>query len=526
MPPPYLSDTALGSITFWDAVFGCCIILVIVVAIKLIMHTKPAAFYRFIHAVWNTRINDDKQNYRWMPQFMTFMFVLYFIGRVVHCILHYPLLCNVFGATVFEVGVIDAASSTVGAMLDVVLRHRRCPLLRKLSRAQAFLLDAMISATAYIGIVGYVLPNSSHYLAMTLVVLSQTMNNLNLDLQEIGTMRAEFVRDVVNNEDISDPMYKEIKKVGLKLTQLQVVLNYPATLIGSLLFGQSVGSAESIYDAYIIVGTLNLIAGLCMAFLWRNQTIEPPTSIESANRPRFRIRDDLRPGGRYFSVIAEVGVFNAFSMLVRNGYIRLLNLNAIEMDLAKDDVGFLVSVVFGISTAFFWLADVHQKKQTLGINDVEQVSKGMRKAGLLSFLLLGFGHCTMGVAADPSVSFLSNAYKVLVLSAIFFGFGQATSTGLRTARKDDVRDMLEELGHEENDIRTVLRFTASIATFSNIVNSLAVGVLGQLVGLKWVSYFYACVSFLGFCWTLRFSKNLKHLVEESCQNLTRHESDD
>jgi len=120
--------------------------------------------------------------------------------------------------------------------------------------------------------------------------------------------------------------------------------------------------------------------------------------------------------------------YNGLMQVVRNGYTRILALTVLSAGLPPNVVGKLLAVVYGTSLCFFWLAE------TAG------TGRGRKAVGLIAFALLGLGHLTIA---------LSSSYQGLLVSSLLFGFGQATSTGLRTVWKDEVRALLRKNDHRE-----------------------------------------------------------------------------
>eukprot|EP00747_Dinoflagellata_sp_TGD_P172185 gnl/TRDRNA2_/TRDRNA2_208037_c0_seq1.p1 gnl/TRDRNA2_/TRDRNA2_208037_c0~~gnl/TRDRNA2_/TRDRNA2_208037_c0_seq1.p1 ORF type:complete len:186 (-),score=23.96 gnl/TRDRNA2_/TRDRNA2_208037_c0_seq1:42-599(-) len=169
---------------------------------------------------------------------------------------------------------------------------------------------------------------------------------------------------------------------------------------------------------------------------------------------------------------------------------------ALTMGLPQADLKELVVVVFSLSACFFWLSDSSSSENSSN-GHVERIQ------GLMSFFLLGAGHALMGVA---------NNFHGLLISALLFGLGQATSTGLRTLRKDDVRMLLRANGHGEVYRKSAIRMLSGLSTATNVVNSLVVGFLGEYVGMGAAAIFYAGIAFVGFLWSFRLDIELSSLI--------------
>lgn len=115
--------------------------------------------------------------------------------------------------------------------------------------------------------------------------------------------------------------------------------------------------------------------------------------------------------------------------------------------------------------------------------------------GLIAFALLGLGHVTIA---------MSSSYRGLLVSALLFGFGQATSTGLRTVWKDEVRALLRKNEHREAYRKAMLRILAGLGTATAILNSLVVGYIGEHFGMQAAALIFFCVAIAGLYWTARF----------------------
>lgn len=211
---------------------------------------------------------------------------------------------------------------------------------------------------------------------------------------------------------------------------------------------------------------------------------EKKAADEVVEQGGANVWDEVKPGGRYFSVIVQVSTYTAVGSIVRHGYTRMLNLCVLEMDgVSNMQLGWLLAVTSGVSVCFFWLSDI----ATIGRR------RGKRYVGVVSFLLMGLGHFGLGLAAG---------FHGLLSSAIVFGFGQATSTGLGTLWKDDVRDTLREEGRSVHEEKLIMNILGSVRVMTLIGNSLVVGLLGKYVGLRWTSFFYAAIAALGLGLTL------------------------
>jgi len=491
-------------VTGWSA----CIL----VPIWLILQPSPRSYFNFIWTFFGVRMQRKPEGHRWLPHYFTVLFVAFLLSQGVTTILHYPLLVNNLGASVLQVGLIDAASFTISAALDMTLRAGP---LRKMPRSGLFVMHAVCSVLAYVVIIGLIIPNVAKGTALALVILAQVVAGLDIPFQEFGVMRNDAKDDfyaTVQEEihsgadtDASMLAWKDAGKISAKLGQLHVVMRYPATLVASAFFAilfylMPGDQRQDTFTAYIFIGVAGCILGLEQAYVWRGHTPNVGTAGKTSN-----VGADILPGGRYFTVLVEVGIFNAVSQAVRNGYPRMINLRALTMsDVHTSDIGRLMVVVFGISAAFFFLSDVGNASRA------SERWRSRRNIGLLSFTLLGVGHGLMGRA---------KGFKGLLASAIVFGFGQATSTGLRTVWKDEVRGLLRCDGHGEQYRKQLLRVLGAVGAMTNITNSLLMGVIGNTLGMSAASFIYAGMSVFGLIWTIRLNSSLRSRILSESQRL-------
>jgi len=467
------------------ALVGVAITSGVVFSIVRWLKPSPRSYLSFVRDVWKVRVEGDASKPRWLPHMFGALSCSYFFGQSVQAILHYPLLVDVLGANVLQVGIIDASSQFFAAAADVLLRTGPW---KYMSRSQHFLVHSALTAFSYIGIIGFLIPSfpsrRGNFWVLALVLLSQVLSGLHLMFTEYGVMRNDAKEDIQHDPTVL--IWTDPNKISTKLGQLQVVLRYPATLMASAVFSRFLSFPGGLYWAYIVVGVLTSLHGLYLSYCWRgheNSVVRQPPYLSPSPPALVRssiLWQDLRPGGRYFSKFLQVGIFNGMAQVVRNGYTRMINLTALTRNLPPQDIGTLVIIVFGVSVCFFWLSDnaAHHDER--------------RTAGLLGFFLLGAGHVSMGMAPG---------FKGLMVSSLLFGFGQAVSTGLRTVRKDEVRIMMRQDGHDEAYRKSMIRILAGFGTLTAIVNSLAVGFIGDTFGMDFASYFYGGVAALGFLWT-------------------------
>eukprot|EP00929_Paragymnodinium_shiwhaense_P061067 TRINITY_DN30494_c0_g1_i1.p1 TRINITY_DN30494_c0_g1~~TRINITY_DN30494_c0_g1_i1.p1 ORF type:complete len:549 (-),score=61.31 TRINITY_DN30494_c0_g1_i1:324-1970(-) len=497
---------------------GLLVLALVFVPIWRVLKPNPWSYISFVRSVWNVRIDNDPTKPRWLPQYYLPVFASYFLGQAVNTNLHYPLLIDKLGASVWQVGCLDAASQLTGACLDVGLRSGPW---RHLTRSKAFLFHALIYSFGYGVVVGYIVPQvSDTRLALLLVAGSQTFDSLQLAFSEFGVMRADAREDILESEDVVET-WRNPGKVVTKLGQLQVVLRYPAVLLASLIFSRML---SHIFEAYLTLGVLGCCVGLWQAYSWCGLSHEEEEQEDTgrSSNASHSFKDDLTSGdGKHVRLLFDIGVFNALSQVVRNGFPRMINLTALTLeDVPARDVGVLLAVVFSISLMFFWVSDIGSKGR-----DQYEASRARKYVGLLSFALLGLGHFLMGLA---------QGFKGLLVACIFFGFGQAMSTGLRTVWKDEVRAILRAEGYPEAYRKEFLRVLASLGGATQIVNSLLVGFIGDKFGMSYASIFYSVLAVAGFVWTLRvnvklmtslqqvsnrFGVDIKELVEEDSGGL-------
>eukprot|EP00927_Polykrikos_kofoidii_P038802 TRINITY_DN33229_c0_g1_i2.p1 TRINITY_DN33229_c0_g1~~TRINITY_DN33229_c0_g1_i2.p1 ORF type:complete len:382 (-),score=31.39 TRINITY_DN33229_c0_g1_i2:69-1106(-) len=298
----------------------------------------------------------------------------------------------------------------------------------------------------------------------------------------------------------------------------------------------------SIYDGYLGAGLIYVALYAHLAWLWSDHLKpkktkkadsvpeeSPADRLHQAITQRYwdhhtHTRDSLRV---YCWLIVKMGCYTAVLSVVRDGYMRMLNLRALEMQtLSKAEVGRLVAMIFAVSIVFFWLADVstsdalivkrNERTMSRGIGQMPRRSRilelwdqlrlgrmtaavepvgsnrGKVYAGLCSFAFLGASHTVLGLAEETDGLFFS---------AILFGFGQAISTGLGTIWKDEVRDVVRRRGANSGREKEVISCIGGIHVTLTIVNSMVTGFLGNTVGIRLASFFYSFLAVLGFVYT-------------------------
>lgn len=126
---------------------------------------------------------------------------------------------------------------------------------------------------------------------------------------------------------------------------------------------------------------------------------------------------------------------------------------------------------------------------------------------IFSFSVLGLGHLALGLSSSASGVFIS---------AFVFGAGEGISSGLRDLNKRDYRDKHGPLGDRsrvfvatklgrsvdddivEEEAKVVRRKVQGLASpwsdWCDILNSIAVGVIGHYCGMRFASFTYMGVA--------------------------------
>mmetsp|Transcript_168357 Transcript_168357/g.298316 ORF Transcript_168357/g.298316 Transcript_168357/m.298316 type:complete len:558 (+) Transcript_168357:57-1730(+) len=474
---------------------------------------SPRTYYRFFQKARNVYvIQDGKKRFRWMPHYFCAVGTSFFIGQAVFSTLHYPLLFT-FGASMTQICVLDACSGFLAAVIDFMLRSGPWG---KLSRKSAFLIAASLNAIGYTVIIGFIMPmlsNDWFWAQLFAVFVTQTLAGLNLTVQEFAVMRNDWREDVVSEMEGNDQVtltsfcgdISTSERYGLKLGHLSMLCRYLATIVANLIFGQYVNRKSHICSSYIFLGLLSAVHGIWLAWAWRKHVprkhIQEDVDIKqdvAAEEEESRLLKgplaDLRPGGQYFRMALSISFYNGGVEVVRKGYVRLLNLCVLQShSIADDDLSLLLTITFSISCVFFWLADTASHSVPDAANSVFKWIKhddspltGKMLVGTVSFLLMGLGHFFMGV--------WYNFYGLLV-SAVFFGLGQATSTGLGTVIKDDMRSLMRRHHRSEAYRNRLMRIVNGVTMGVSIASSLLVACFGNRPDIA--SKFYACLALGG-----------------------------
>lgn len=509
--PLGLGDYAIASLLF------TVLVLALLVPLYFYLKPSPKRYLDFIFSTFNVRVHDDAGGlrFRWMPHYWTAVFISFFIGQAVQTTLHYPLL-EALDASVLQMGLLDAVSSMVATVADVALRSNP-RLWGRLSRSRAFLYGAILNVIGYSVINGLILPRlDNNLLSLFAVFCSQTLTGLHLTFQEFAVMRNDWNEDIVAQIDTLDRSSKSTwtsEESGLKLAQLMVVCRYPATVMANLTIGKLVVYKSDICMTYLILGLMSAVQGIWLAWTWSKHTArkvaKKSSSVTLVNRQTSKTSltkaplADMSPGGAYFRMALNVAIYNAVLEVTRKGYVRLLNLTVLTTDIVADqDLSVILTLTFLVSWMFFWMADISSSevpshvqaaygniRRTLffGYSDTSVIT-GKMIVGIVSFILMSLGHFLMGFA---------RGFYGLMVSAVFFGLGQATSTGLRTVIKDDIRILLRNHDQEESYEKRFMRILNGYATAFTIISSLIVGCVGDYGTLQLASYFYAAVAILG-----------------------------
>jgi len=462
--------------------------VVVVVPLVIKLRPSPLSYVSFISQNWNVRIDRDDAQMPWLPHNFIAVFISIFVAQAVHCFLHYRLFFDVIGASVLEIGLVDAACHMTNAAATFG------PLLA-LPRWKTFALQGSLAGFGYILMLGIAVPNAGqHWLKLFLAFLGQAAATMPFAFISYSVMRNDAKQDIIRDSS-TEERWRNEDSVQAMLAQLQVMLKYPATLLASFVF-PSFTARYGIGNAYILVGCICIVLWAWLAWYWvgfgrpkwkeeeDEKEKEEEEEEEVTEREGVNVFDEIKPGGRYFAVILQVSTYTAVGSIVRHGYSRMLNLRGLEMnEVTPMQLGWLLSAISAVSVSFFWLSDI----ATIGRR------RGKRYVGVVSFVLMGLGHCVLGLAAG---------FNGLLSSAIVFGFGQATSTGLGTLWKDDVRDSLREEGRSVREEKLIMNIVGSVKVMTMIGNSLIVGLLGHFVGLQWTSFFFAAIAALGFGLTL------------------------
>lgn len=481
---------------------------------------NPFRYWHFMRDTWRVRVTQDgTARFRWMPHYFFAAGTSFFVGQAVLSTLHYPLLFT-FGATIQQIGFLDAISGLVAAIIDVILRSGPWG---RLSRSHAFLFAACLNCIGYTGIIGVLMPMLSDewsWQQWSAMFVTQTLAGLNLTFQEYAVMRNDWNEDIVfeMSNQSSDTLVQKwtSEESGLKLAQLMVVCRYPATILANIIFGPYVNDQSSICNSYAILGILSAVQGLFLAYCWKAHAprkrknkcvqfeasaiaVEEAHSLKKTNTLGLSHQNlapliDMSPGGPYFRLALGISVYNAVLDVTRKGYVRLLNLCVLSTKIiANADLSLLLTITFAVSWVFFWLADTASSKVPDTFRRAFKWIKhddfsltGKMFVGIVSFSLMGLGHVFMGFA---------KSFYGLLVSAVFFGLGQASSTGLRTVMKDDMRTLLRSHQHQEAYRRRMMRMVNGVATMFSIGSSLLVASFGK--HLHAASFFYACVALSG-----------------------------
>jgi len=193
----------------------------------------------------------------------------------------------------------------------------------------------------------------------------------------------------------------------------------------------------------------------------------------------------ILPGQRYFLPSLEVLVFNALSEVVRGGWVRILNLRALELQLHVSDIARLTALITIVRSCFFWLSAVAGTSKAI--------------SGVLSFAFLGMGYVAIG---------FSSCLAALVVSAALIGLGESIATGLRNARKNELRGILRVNGHSEIYEKSLMRSLSTCNRAMKVINSLFVGGLGHRFGMASVAYAVASLSVVASLFSLTLDSDL------------------
>lgn len=507
---------------------------------------SPKIYWKFFHAFWSVRVDSGGGSspdvYRtrwcptlyWLPSLYLPVFFSSLMFMAVSTNLHYPLLINNVGCTLFQVGLIDAGSDCISTVVDLMLKKP----LKKLSRSMIFLLSGAAIALGYIVIIGCLLRFETDvatgkvrkWLAMTLALLGHSIAKLNMATQEFAVMRNDARTDMVAYADEVSPGKFALSigsaGIGPMLTSTQTVLKYPATLAATAIFNPMV-SSDSTFLAYAIAGVIGVVLSVLVAIAWQGHDYNNRNRLLTRGETAAPMRYDsgwmanLSPDGRYFRLMFEVGVYDAVAQIVTSGFPRILNLSVLQSALSEDDLGTLLGTVFGISALFFWLSDTSDHHVLMSQRSTAPRSSQAikKKAAVVSFILLGLGHYGMGQATS-----FSKPFAPMLVACLFFGLGQATSAGLRTDRKDEIRECIRQDGHSADFERFFMRILGTIGTTSKIINSLLVGVIGQWYGMDRASIAYAFLAGCGVIWSFILKDDLTEGLQPGATRAATGES--
>lgn len=456
----------------------------------------PWDYISFISVHWNARENSMDWNAREnsvaapnRPRLLPVFFFGSFAGNLPKVggteMLRYPFFVLVLGMSMAQVGFVDACTHGLAAFTDLFLRAG--PLAR-LSRFWSFLFSALVFFVAY----SVLVPIAAWYMgslagssvaAPALIVICVAYEGLakvRLTAQEIGVMCVD-IKDMLDLSKMDVCLLSQLQAWVRNLTRL--------TAAFFILTAKSFGS--SVPEIYVALGIVAACVNLWLGFAsWdRGSSALKLKECEDSASVRTTMSADegdarmhILPGRRYFLPALEVIILNVFSEVVRSGWVRILNLRALELQISFSR---LVAVIAVVTSCFFWLSAV----------------AGTSKAfqGALSFAFFGMGYATMG---------FSSGLAGLFVSAAFIGLGDSIATGLRNVRKNELRSMLRVNGHTEMYEKSIMRSLATCNRAIKIANALFVGGLGHYFGMSSVAYAVASLSVVASLFSITLDSDL------------------
>jgi len=549
-------DEASDQSATWQIVIVSLVSLIVVGPIWIVLRPSPVHYFDFIKKSWDVRLqgnvkrrqgwyahlqgNDERP--RWLPHFFSAVFLDGFVSQADSCFLNYPLLYTKLHASVGTIGVMDAVTK-VATFVCIV------PFL-KWRRSHVFVANAVLKALGYIVILGVALRwTRTYWLGLALALIGQVAAATPLSNIEYGVMRNDALADIAADHDDDA---RTMKAQSVLICQLQTVIRYPASLAASIIVPQFLGlhvyevAGDGICNAYAVVGVISTASSLWLAWCWRGLSKVRKKHLGGAPKKSNALQDVLC-GGRHGKIFIRLAYYTAALSITRNGYVRMLNLRALELgDVKTDQKGFLIGVMYLASTLFFWLSDiavntrtplllpfkgwVHYTKQArlgalheagsykervqfvkdasdktlAGIGLISGViawfleiwrenMRGKVLAGIVGFGLMAGGHASLGLATG---------YTGFLASALLFGFGEAVTTGLGTAWKDELREYVRQKGEDAAYEKAIIQYLGAVSDWAAVVNSLVLGLVGHF-SMRVASLMYAVLGAWGLVFTLR-----------------------